>query len=112
LPRPRRISVGRDLQVIRRSLLTIGRALARLAPALDAAASGVGEAGWAKASGRRRPKLSPARRAALKVQGQYLGSLRSLKARQRAHVKAVRASKGARAAIALAKRLARAGREG
>lgn len=49
--------------------------------------------------------ISPARRAALKLQGQYMGYLRRLKPKQRARVKAVREKKGFRAAIAEAKRV-------
>lgn len=99
---PRRGSVGRDVQSIRRSLASIARALARLAPALEAALRS------SENPGRRRRKLrlSPARRAALKLQGQYMGYLRSLKPRQKARVKAVRAKNGVRAAITLAKKLA------
>jgi hypothetical protein len=51
-------------------------------------------------------KLSPKRRAALKLQGQYMGYIRNLKPRQKARVKALKAKKGYRPAIALAKRLA------
>jgi hypothetical protein len=56
----------------------------------------------------RKLKLSPARRAALKLQGQYMGYMRGLKPRQKARVKALAASKDIRAAIALARRLASA----
>ena len=54
---------------------------------------------------KRRLRLSPARRAALKVQGRYMGYLRALSATQKRRVKAVKAQRGYRAAIALAKRL-------
>jgi hypothetical protein len=56
-------------------------------------------------------KLSPARRASLKLQGQYMGYLRGLGVRQKARVKAVRTKKGIRPAIAMAKRFARLIRE-
>jgi hypothetical protein len=55
--------------------------------------------------------LSAARRAALKQQGRYMGYLRTLKSRQKAQVKALRSTKGVRAAISLAKRLAREARD-
>jgi hypothetical protein len=55
-----------------------------------------------------RLNLSPARRAALKLQGRYMGYVRRLKPRQKARVKTLRASKGVQAAIRLAKRLAKA----
>ena len=60
-------------------------------------------------SGRRRrrsPKLSPRRLADLKLQGAYMGFVRQLGPRQMARVKALRASKGYPAAIALAKKMA------
>jgi DNA-binding transcriptional regulator YiaG len=59
------------------------------------------------AAPRRTVRVSASRRAALKVQGQYMGALRALQPRQKAQVKSVRASKGFPAAIKLAKRLAR-----
>lgn len=55
---------------------------------------------------KRRLKLSRARRAALRIQGQYMGYLRGLKPQQRARVKAHAAAKGVVAGLALAKRLA------
>jgi hypothetical protein len=102
LSRARARSVGRDVQAIRRSLGAIVRALARLAPALDATTRGPGNPGRRG----RKLKLSPARRASLRLQGQYMGHLRALKPRQKARVKAVRATNGVRAAISLARRLA------
>ena len=56
---------------------------------------------------RRAVKLSPRRRAALKVQGRYIGLTRTLDPKQKARVKALRAEKGFPAAIALAKKLKR-----
>lgn len=104
MQRGRTGSVGRDVQAIRRSLGAIVRALARLASALDATTRGPGNPGRRG----RKLRLSPARRASLKLQGQYMGHLRNLKPRQKARVKAVRATKGVRAAITLARRLAQA----
>jgi hypothetical protein len=51
--------------------------------------------------------LSAERRRALKLQGQYMGYSRRLGSREKARVKALRATKGVRAAIGLAKELAR-----
>ncbi len=103
MPRARAKSISSDVQAIRRSLGAIVRALARLAPALDAAARGPADPGRRG----RKLKLSLARRASLKLQGQYMGYIRTLKPRQKARVKALRAAKGARVAIAFAKKLAR-----
>ena len=55
---------------------------------------------------RRSPTISPRRRAALKLQGAYMGFMRQLGPRQKARVKALKAAKGLPAAIALAKTLA------
>lgn len=55
---------------------------------------------------RRSLNLSQSRRAALKLQGAYMGFMRQLGPRQKTRVKAQRTDKGLPAAIALAKRLA------
>jgi hypothetical protein len=75
-----------------------------LAPLLQAAASA--SPGNPSRRGRKL-RLSAERRAALRLQGQYMGHLRSLKPRQKARVKALRAAKGIRPAIAFARRLAK-----
>jgi hypothetical protein len=99
----RRTSVSRQNRSIRSALSSIIGALDRLAPVLGAfGASGAGVAPRT----RRRLRLSPARRAALKVQGQYMGYLRGLKPRQKATVKQLRATKGVKEAIKLARKLA------
>jgi hypothetical protein len=63
-------------------------------------------AGKNVARGTRR-RLTAARRAALKLQGQYLGTVRPLSKAAKAKIKAIREKKGFRAAIAEAKRLAK-----
>jgi len=45
--------------------------------------------------------------AALKLQGQYIGYIRTLPLRQKQRIQGLRAQKGIRAAIAQAKKLAR-----
>ncbi len=52
-----------------------------------------------RGSKKRKLKLFRKRRAAIKIQGQYIGCLRKLKPRQKVQVKAVRAKKGFPAAI-------------
>jgi hypothetical protein len=80
------------------------RALPRLVIALEA---GVRDAGSKAGAGRtgRILRLSAARRATLKLQGQYMGYLRGLTSRQKKEVKAPRSTKGVQAAITLARRL-------
>jgi hypothetical protein len=100
---PRRRSVTKELHFISRSLASISRALARLGPTLEAAARGAA----ASAAPRRPRKLSPQRRAALKLQGRYIGHVRTLSLKQRARVKRLRSEKGILAAIRLAQQLGR-----
>jgi len=56
---------------------------------------------------RRRRHLTPADRARLRIQGEYLGLVRHLSAKDRARVKAVRAKNGYGVAIKMARRLTR-----
>ena len=94
------------MQIIVRSIGSIGEALARLVPLVEHAKGTVAPA-TSGAGGRRKLHLSPQRRVALKLQGQYMGYLRGLKPRQQARVKALAAAKGVRAAVGLARELAR-----
>ncbi len=97
---PTKSAIAKELRAIRTALRQLQRSFERLVPVL-AAATTPNE----KRPRRRRP-LSPARRAALVLQGRYLGYMRQLKPAQKAKVKKIRAVKGIRAAIAAAKRLA------
>jgi hypothetical protein len=91
-------ALTRELRAIRMALRQLQRSFDRLAPALAARPS-VG------APARRKMTMTPARRAALKLQGQYMGYMRNLRPQQKAKVKKIRAGKGIRAAIAAAKKL-------
>lgn len=93
---------ARELRSIRLAVRMIERAVARLAKAVRTVRVEPQEK-----TSRRTLKLSPARRAALKLHGQYIGLLRHLKPAQQSRVKAVRAGKGYDASIRLAKRLTR-----
>ena len=93
-------TLSRELRTIRASFRQLSASFLRIAPALvkqatDASTSDNG-------SGRRKPRLTASHRAGLKLQGRYMGRL---KPRQRARVKKVRAAKGVRAAIAVARRI-------
>ena len=102
---PRGKSISRDIQAIRKSLSTVARALGRLGPALQAAAGATPKVRGA--TERRKPTLSPARRRALKFQGQYMSEVRELGPRQKAQVKALREAKGVEAAIRYARKLSK-----
>ncbi len=96
--------VRKQVRVIRKSLRAIERSLTQLVAATNGMAARAVARGGAKG---RKLNLSPKRRAALKLQGAYIGHMRNLKAGHKARVKAVKVAKGMRAAIALAKRLAK-----
>jgi hypothetical protein len=98
------VSIGRELASARRSLRALERSLARLA----AQVRDIGRNNPATPGGKPRRKLalSPARLKALRLHGKYLGYLRHLKPRAKAKVRALRAKKGVRAAIARARKLA------
>jgi hypothetical protein len=104
LPTPQR-SISREIGSIRRSLSTAGAALGRLAPLLERLARERVAAAPGTAPSRAPLRLSPERRRALKLQGQYIGHLRNLRPRQKAQVKALRETKGIAAAIGLARKL-------
>jgi hypothetical protein len=99
-------SVGREVRSIVESLQSIRVSLGRLVPLLGVEGRQLRPAPAPAPA--RKLKLSPARRAALKLQGQYMGYMRGLKPRQKARVKALAAAKGVGAAVALARQLARA----
>jgi hypothetical protein len=101
---PRNASLTREIRAISTGFKQLAVSFARLAPILAAvSADGVAP----RKATRRRMTITPARRAQLKLQGQYLGYMRGLKPRQKAKVRAIREKKGVRAAIAAAKRMSR-----
>ena len=101
-------SVKREIHKIRRSFMSLAKAFDRLGPALSVSMVRGTANGHAPdtRTGRRRPRLTAAQRAALKLQGRYMGTMRGLKATHQARVKAIRKAKGIRAAISAAQRLA------
>jgi hypothetical protein len=96
-------AVSRQIEAIRKSLSGLSTALRRLDRPLQALVG----AHQGPAPARAKRALSPQRRAALKLHGRYLGHTRLLKPRQKAEVKALRATKGIHAAIALAVKLSK-----
>ena len=100
--------ISRDLLGLRRDMQALGRLIqaianeragrsGRRAGPLD----GVSRLG----AGRKRRRLTAADRERLKVQGEYLGLVRHLSARNRAKVKELRARRGYGSAIRAARRL-------
>jgi hypothetical protein len=99
--------MSRNLLGLRRDLVALGRALQAVAAAQRTLSRRVGRgaAGAVARPGRRERQLTAADRARLKVQGEYLGLVRHLTARNRARVKAMKAEKGYGAALKLARQL-------
>lgn len=97
-----------ELYRIRRSFLALAKAFDRLGPALTVSVNRAvaTPVGGETRSGRRKPRLSAEQRKALKLQGKYMGTMRGLKAAYQARVKSVRKTRGIRAAIAEAQKLA------
>ena len=91
----------------RQTLRTLARALTLAASALNAEAKAIPRQRSQSAT-RRTVNLTPRRRAQLKLQGQYIGTIRTLPAAQKNRVKRERATRGMAAAIRLARRLGRA----
>ena len=97
----KKVSIGRELASARRSLRALELSLARLAAQVRDI-----NRNNAATKPRRKLKLLPARLKALRLHGRYLGYMRQLKSRAKAEVRALRAKKGVRAAIARARKLA------
>ena len=98
-------------RTMKRSLRTIERAFADIQSTLvdmEKRLRRAERAAGAKASPKpsRHLRISPKRRAQLKLQGSYLGYMRQLKPAQKLRVKAVKEKRGFEAAIGVAKKLA------
>jgi len=107
MPKPARSPLEKQIQAVRATLHRLDRELRGLGAALATATKAVAAARTTGVNQpRRKLRLSPERRRALKIHGQYLDHIRQLKPAQKARVKAVKAKKGYRAAIAMAKKLA------
>jgi hypothetical protein len=108
----------KSLRAIERAFADLERSLARLGKqAREAARDAARNARqsrrktgrWVGVLGKpRRPlRLTPKRRAQLKLQGAYMGLMRQLKPAQKARVKAVKEKRGFEAAIRVARGVAR-----
>lgn len=94
-----------EIRAMRRSVSSLDRSIRRLAPMLRAMAVTNGANG---AGRRRRPRLTAKQRAALKIQGRYMGFMRQLRPKQKAEVRRIREKIGVLAAVKRAEHLARA----
>jgi hypothetical protein len=97
-------SIRKRLTAVRHSLRALDRALADFAVAMRAYKRGA--ISTRNTVGRRSPRLTAARRVAMKLQGQYMGHMRLLRPAQKAMVRVVKAKSGTKAAIRKAQELA------
>lgn len=101
------VVIAREINKIRTSFNRLAKSFGRLAPMLAVSAADASRLTTVEGKRpRRRPRLSPAQRKALKLQGKYMGTMRGLRPMQRKKIKALRARKGVRVAIAAALKLA------
>jgi hypothetical protein len=103
----RRSSVKKSLNAIAHAFVEIERSLQQLSIRVRRAQHGAARSAAApERKQRRKLRISPKRRAQLKLQGAYMGYMRQLGPRQKAQVKAVKEKRGFEAAIKMARRLA------
>jgi hypothetical protein len=98
-------SSNKSIQLIQESLVGLAKGIGGLLRLVNGQAPAVSSD---RRTAKRTLTLSAEVRALRKLQGTYMGYLRSLKPRQKARVKALREAKGYPAAVKLAKRLASA----
>lgn len=105
---PRKSSVvSREMRAIHTSFRRLARSFSVLAPLLGEGAMSMARVQEDTRRVRRQPRLSRKQRAALKLQGKYMGTMRGLPAAKRAKVKKIRSEKGIMAAIRAAERMRR-----
>ena len=92
------MSIKRQTRIIEKSFNSLAVAFRQLGAGLAAMPAPTN----GPRPARKAPKLTAARRAALKLQGRYMGTLRGLKPAQKRQVMKVRAEKGIAAALKVA----------
>lgn len=98
------LRISTEIRAMRKSVTMLDRSIRRLAPILKAVASnGHSTNGF----GRKRLNLTPKQRAALKLQGRYMGFIRQLTPKEKAEVRRIRERRGVLAAVQKAEQLAR-----
>jgi len=94
-------ALSRELRAIRTEFKRLARSFEKIAPVLWNGRLSLSTK--SNSTPRQRPRLTAKQRAALKLQGRYMGTMRGLKPTDRARVKRIRAAKGIRAAISFAR---------
>ena len=107
LPTRRRPTLEKSLFALERAFAEIAATLEKPSTRIRRMESGAAKKSPAtKAASPQNLRITPKRRAQLKLQGRYIGHLRYLKPRQKARVKAVKERSGFEAAIKMARKLA------
>ena len=104
MPTRRRSSIKKQLRAIKRAIEEIEGAFAEVTVRVRRAERLAARAGTRRP--RRKLRITPKRRAQLKLQGAYMGFMRQLGPRHKAKAKALKERRGFIAAIALARKLA------
>ena len=104
---PRRPTLKKSLRAFERASADVESLFAGLAHRMRVAARAAGRRVTATGKPRRQVKITPKRRAQLKLQGAYMGHMRRLKPAQKLRVKAVKEKRGFEAAIRVARALAK-----
>ncbi len=99
-----RKTIAKEIRTLRRSIPALERSLRRLAFMLGQLDGRVERRRKPRVRSRR--ALSAKARASLKLQGRYMGYMRQLKPRQKAQVRRIKETKGVRAAIQRARKMA------
>lgn len=107
---PRRPTLKKSLRAIERAFADIAGIALALSDNLRLAERVAGSKVTATGKSRRKLKITPKRRAQLKLQGVYMTVVRQLGPRQKARVKAVKEKRGFEAAIRVARRMGSAHR--
>jgi hypothetical protein len=97
--------ISKSLLGLRRDLVSLSRAVQRLAVTQREIARHNSSGGPGRRTAMRRRSLTPEDRARLKVQGEYLGLVRHLSGPARRRVKSLKATKGYGPALRLARQL-------
>jgi len=102
---PPRTALKKQLRTIRRSTRLIARAFGELETRLRRIERKVSRSEKPVSRKGRKLRITPKRRAQLKLQGAYMGYMRQLKPAQKLRVKAIKEKRGYEAAIKVAKGL-------
>ena len=104
MPRRNRNVISKEILTLRLSLSAVDRSLRSFAAMISQLDGRIERRRKSRAASRK--PLSAKARESLVLQGRYMGYMRQLKLRQKAQVRKIKETKGVRAAIVMARKLA------